>query len=64
MVVVHQVVSNTVGAAADPRAGAAGVAADCLRGGSTQVRAECSCPAPASAGAAGADAAAAGWSCG
>ena len=56
--VVRKVVNNTVGAAADPWAGAAGVAADCLAGGSPQVRAGCSCPAAASAGADVADAAA------
>ena len=60
--------NNKVGAAADqraavaadPRTGAAEVAADCLAGVSPQVRARCSYPAAAGAGAAVADAAAAG----
>ena len=59
-VVVRQVANDTVGAAADPRAGPAGVAADCLAGGLPQIRAECSCPDTASAEATLADAAAAG----
>ena len=65
--VVRQVANNTIGAAADqraavaadPRAGATEVAADCLAGGSPQVMALCSCPAAASAGAAVASAGAA-----
>ena len=59
-VVVRQVANDTVGAAADPRAGAAEVAAYCLAVGSPSARIQCSCPAAASAGAALADAAAAG----
>ena len=60
--VVRQVANNTVGAAAvgaDPRAGAEEVAADCLAGGSPQVRVRCSYPTAASAGTGVADAAAA-----
>ena len=49
-----------VGAAADPRAGAAQVSAACLAVGSPPVRTWCSCPAAASAGAAVAASAAAG----
>ena len=45
--------------AADPRAGPAGAAADCLAGGLPQIRAGCSCPDTALAEDTGADAAAA-----
>ena len=60
VVAVRQVAGESAGAtadprAADPRAGTAGVAADRITVGSSQVRAGCSCPPAASAGPAVAD---------